>query len=37
MYNLFDEVYYGLCEEILEIGNRCDDCIYIGIIFKFGY
>ena len=22
MYNPFDEAYHGLCEEILEIGNR---------------
>ena len=25
MYNPFDEAYHGLCEEILEIGNRRDD------------
>ena len=28
MYNPFDEAYHGLCEEILEIGNRRDDRTY---------
>ncbi|WP_311047066.1 thymidylate synthase [Staphylococcus epidermidis] len=37
MYNPFDEAYHGLCEEILEIGNRRDDRTHIGTISKFGH
>lgn len=37
MYNPFDEAYHGLCEEILEIGNRRDDRTHTGIISKFGH
>lgn len=36
MYNPFDEAYHGLCEEILEIGNRRDDRTHTGTISKFG-
>ena len=36
MYNPFDEAYHGLCEEILEIGNRRDDRTY-RTISKFGH
>ncbi|HDD7817407.1 TPA: thymidylate synthase [Staphylococcus aureus] len=35
MYNPFDEAYHGLCEEILEIGNRRDDRTHTGTISKF--
>ena len=37
MYNPFDEAYHGLCEEILEIGNRRDDRTHTGTISKFGH
>ncbi|MVH48812.1 thymidylate synthase [Staphylococcus aureus] len=37
MYNPFDETYHGLCEEILEIGNRRDDRTHTGTISKFGH
>ena len=37
MYNPFDEDYHGLCEEILEIGNRRDDRTHTGTISKFGH
>ncbi|MBM5993901.1 thymidylate synthase [Staphylococcus epidermidis] len=37
MYNPFDEAYRGLCEEILEIGNRRDDRTHTGTISKFGH
>ncbi|MCR9004402.1 thymidylate synthase [Staphylococcus epidermidis] len=37
MYNSFDEAYHGLCEEILEIGNRRDDRTHTGTISKFGH
>ncbi|HEA3912288.1 thymidylate synthase [Staphylococcus aureus] len=37
MYNPFDEAYHGLCEEILEIGNRRDDRSHTGTISKFGH
>ncbi|HDK3453577.1 TPA: thymidylate synthase [Staphylococcus aureus] len=33
----FDEAYHGLCEEILEIGNRRDDRTHTGTISKFGH
>ncbi|MGC7600368.1 thymidylate synthase [Staphylococcus epidermidis] len=37
MYNPFDEAYHGLCEEILEIGNRRYDRTHTGTISKFGH
>lgn len=37
MYNPFDEAYHGLCEEILEIGNRRDDRTHTGTISEFGH
>ncbi|CXW42983.1 thymidylate synthase [Staphylococcus aureus] len=37
MYNPFDEAYHGLCEEILEIGNRRNDRTHTGTISKFGH
>lgn len=37
MYNPFDKAYHGLCEEILEIGNRRDDRTHTGTISKFGH
>ena len=37
MYNPFDEAYHGLCEEILEIGNRRDDRTHTGTISKCGH
>ncbi|EZY94793.1 thymidylate synthase [Staphylococcus aureus] len=37
MYNPFDEAYHGLCEEILEIGNRRDDRTHTGTNSKFGH
>ena len=37
MYNPFDVAYHGLCEEILEIGNRRDDRTHTGTISKFGH
>lgn len=37
MYNPFDEAYHGLCEEILEIGNRRDDRTHTVTISKFGH
>ena len=37
MYNPFDEAYHGLCEEILEIGNRRDDRTHTGTMSKFGH
>lgn len=37
MYNPFDEAYHGLCEEILEKGNRRDDRTHTGTISKFGH
>ena len=37
MYNPFDEAFHGLCEEILEIGNRRDDRTHTGTISKFGH
>lgn len=37
MYNPFDEAYHGLCEEILEIGNRRDDRTHTRTISKFGH
>ena len=37
MNNPFYEAYHGLCEEILEIGNRRDDRTHTGTISKFGH
>lgn len=37
MYNPFDEAYHGLCEEILEIGNRRNNDTHTGTISKFGH
>ncbi|AXZ23433.1 thymidylate synthase [Staphylococcus warneri] len=37
MLNSFDAAYHGLCEEILNIGNKRDDRTHTGTISKFGH